>query len=282
MVEHLTPLSPPTATNDQDAAPDARLQPIPYRAVADRPLTPPRDGLLPALQSLLSVLVVSLFVTTFLLQPVRIPSSSMEPTLLVGDFLLLDKQFVLGSAEGLLPPAAIHQDDIIVFHDPVDNPSVQLVKRVIGLPGDRIHLRDGIVYRNGEALKESFAVHQAGAADLYRDNFPDLQTMDMRVDPAWWIALRRLAPHGELTVPHDDYFVMGDNRSNSADSRYWGFVPRTAIVGQPMLIYFSWRQPPDPGLSDLGPPAGPGGLPLYLARSPLSWARWERTFRVVR
>ena len=282
MVEHLTssPASAEMETgNAADAAgPEASVT----TSVPSHSHKAEQDGLLPALQSLLSVLIVSLFLTTFILQPVRIPSSSMEPTLLVGDFLLLDKQPVLGSAGGLLPPAAIHHDDVIVFHDPVDDPSVQLVKRVIGLPGDRIHLRDGVVYRNGVALEEPFAVHRAAGADVYRDDFPDLQTMDMRVDPAWWIALRRLAPGGELTIPADDYFVMGDNRNNSADSRYWGFVPRSAIVGRPLLIYFSWRQPTDAAAGDGAASARSGAWSLQPVHSALDCARWDRTFRVVR
>ena len=280
MVEHHPALEPETV-NHTPAIAIAR-GPAEAEPLRSRPITPERDGLLPALQSLLCVLVVSLFITTFTVQPVRIPSSSMEPTLLVGDFLLLDKQAVLGDGGGILPPAAIHHDDVIVFHDPVDDASVQLVKRVIGLPGDRIHLRNGVVYRNGVALDEPFAVHQSTGFDFYRDDFPDLQTMDMRVDPAWWIALRRLAPKGELTVPADDFFVMGDNRNNSADSRYWGFVPRSAIVGQPVLIYFSWRQPVDSDVAAQPRAFRPGALPLPSLRGPLSWARWDRTFRVIR
>src|ERR1700722_690048 len=97
-------------------------------------------GFLPALQSMLYVLIVALFVMTFTVQPIRIPSSSMEPTLLVGDFILMDKGTVEGNAGGLLPPVRIERGDVVVFHDPVDDPSVHLVKRVIGVPGDRIHL----------------------------------------------------------------------------------------------------------------------------------------------
>lgn len=220
-------------------------------------------GVLSSVQSLLYVLVVTLFVTTFTVQPIRIPSASMEPTLLVGDFLLMDKQ-VAGAAWGLLPPIGVQRGDVVVFHDPVDDPKVHLVKRVIGVPGDRIHLRDGVVYRNGEALREGYAVYRRAAADEFRDDFPDLQTMDARVNPNWWIKLRGLARDGEVTVPAESYFVMGDNRNDSEDSRYWGFVPGAAIVGRPLVIYFSWREP------------GEGsGVALGLGR-------WERVLRVVR
>jgi len=233
-------------------------------------------GLLPAVQSLLLVLTVSLFVMTFTVQPIRIPSASMEPTLLVGDFMLMDKQSVEGSADGLLPPVSINRGDVIVFHDPVDDPNVHLVKRVIGIPGDRIHLRDGVVYLNGTPLKESYAVYRQSAEDRYRDDFPDLQTMQTRVNPMWWIRLRNLVHDGDVTVPQASYFVMGDNRNDSEDSRYWGFVPRNAIVGKPLVIYFSWRQPgSEDGNSAMRRDPDSGSAAA-------SFARWNRTFRVVR
>ena len=237
-------------------------------------------GVLPAVQSLLTVLVASLFIMTFIAQPIRIPSSSMEPTLLVGDFMLMDKQMVEGNGHGLLPPVTVKHGDVVVFHDPVDDPNVHLVKRVIGVPGDKIHLRDGVVYRNGQPLKESYAVYRQSYAseDRYRDDFPDLQTMQTRVNPGWWIQMRTLVQNGEVTVPKDSYFVMGDNRNDSEDSRYWGFVPRNAIVGIPLLIYFSWRQPGSEGDGDRSP--------FHTDRdhttASTSFARWDRTFRVVR
>ncbi len=233
-------------------------------------------GLLPAVQSLLLVLTAALFVMTFTVQPIRIPSSSMEPTLLIGDFMLMDKQAVAGSAAGLLPPASVNRGDVVVFHDPVDDPNVHLVKRVIGIPGDKLHLRDGVVYLNGQPLKESYAVYRESAEDRYRDDFPDLQTMQTRVNPMWWIRLRNLVHDGDVTVPPASYFVMGDNRNDSKDSRYWGFVPRNAIVGKPLLIYFSWRQPGSDDGRGLFPPE------TNTASATTSFARWDRTFRVVR
>jgi len=234
------------------------------------------EGLLPAVQVLLYLLAVWLFAMTFVVQPIRIPSASMEPTLLVGDFLLMDKQ--TGDGGWLLPRATIRRGDVVVFHDPVDDPAVHLVKRVIGIPGDRIHLRDGVVYRNGQPLKEPYAVYREAAANRYRDDFPDLQTMQARVNPNWWIRLRGLVHDGEVTVPADSYFVMGDNRNDSEDSRYWGFVPKAAIVGRPVLIYFSWRQPgsDEDGDGRTLRRAGSG------ASGRMSFARWERTFQVVR
>jgi signal peptidase I len=249
------------------------------------PVHPPLPvGILPAIQSLLYVLVVALFLIAFTVQPIRIPSASMEPTLLVGDFLLLDKQAVADDHGALLPPARIEHEDVIVFHDPVDDPSIHLVKRVIGLPGDRLHLRNGIVYRNGEPLDEQYAVRRPAGRDVFRDNFPLLANVDAAVNPDWWIRLRSLVHGGEVTVPPESYFVMGDNRNNSEDSRYWGFVPRSAIVGKPVLIYFSWKQADDDAEA-----SGNEG-PIHVVDRPFrledfrlgDFARWERTFRVVR
>ena len=245
-------------------------------------------GVLPAVQSLLYMIVVALFLMTFTVQPIRIPSSSMEPTLLVGDFLLLDKQAVASDDWGIFPPAGIERGDVVVFHDPVDDPAIHLVKRVIGVPGDRLHLRDGIVYLNGRPLKESYAVHRPAPADTFRDDFPTLQSRDADVNTDWWIKLRGLVHGGELTVPIGSYFVMGDNRNDSEDSRYWGFVPRNAIVGKPVLIYFSWNQQrAEESLANLGGenPKGLGRNPIkpaVSAHSPIDFARWDRTFRVIR
>ena len=231
-------------------------------------------GVMQSVQSLLYVLVISLFAITFVVQPIRIPSGSMEPTLLVGDFLLMNKQAVAADARGpgrwLLPPVAIKHGDIVVFHDPVNDPSVHLVKRVIGVPGDRIHLQDGVVYRNDVALTEPYAVHRRAPEDNFRDNFPNMNEMDAEVNTNWWIRLRGMVRNGEITVPANSYFVMGDNRNNSEDSRYWGFVPRDAIVGKPFMVYFSFRQPGrDPG-------------PMVESRGQWDIVRWGRVFQVVR
>ena len=252
-------------------------------------------GVLPALQSLLYLLVVAMFLMTFTAQPIRIPSPSMEPTLLVGDFLLLDKQSVAGSAGGLLAPAAIRRGDVIVFHDPVGDPSIHLVKRVVALPGDRLHLRDGVLFLNGVRQDESYAVHHGTAEDPFRDDFPTLLSTDPGVDPAWWISLRSQIHDGELSVPEGHYFVMGDNRDNSEDSRYWGFVPAAAVVGKPLLIYFSWKQPitDSPGQRSaeedeqadnrrVTEEAGHSRSRFGLHAGDLDFARWDRTFRVVR
>jgi signal peptidase I len=216
------------------------LQPVPHRS------GPPRDGFLSAFKALLEIIVAAIFLTTFLLQPSRIPSGSMLPTLRVGDFLLLDKQAYArpSFAHLLLPPTRIHRGDLIVFHYPVD-PTLLLVKRVIGLPGDLLRLRDGHVLLNGQPLAEPYAFYSDARPNTFRDNFPSLREADPNVDPLWWIQMRRSTQSGDLTVPPNHFFVLGDNRNDSEDSRYWGFVPRDLIVGRPLLVYFTLRDPDD-------------------------------------
>jgi signal peptidase I len=247
-------------------------------------------GWLQPVQSLLGVIVIALFILTFTAQPFRIPSESMEPTLLVGDFLLVNKQVEAKGpsakpqgwlAHMLEPASGIGRGDLVVFHYPVD-PAKHLVKRVLGLPGDRLRLHEGRVYINGQALSEPYAIFRPSGPDSYRDDFPRMQTTDPEVEARWWIAMHSLVQHGELTVPPDSYFVLGDNRNESADSRYWGLVPRAAIVGKPFLIYFSMNgrdgtisqatHPVDGMVADRREGAAPGLT---------SFARWDRALRVI-
>jgi len=223
-------------------------------------LTAHHHSLLQAFQSLLFLLVIALFILTFVMQPFRIPSASMEPTLLVGDFLLVNKQISTRRFPALAPANLIHRGDLIVFHYPV-NPRKYLVKRIVGLPGDRIRLRDGRVLIDGRALSEPYAVYIPSAPDSFRDDFPQVDRADPAVDSRWWVQMHTLVHNGELTIPPDSYFVLGDNRNNSDDSRYWGLVPREAIVGKPFLVYFSMKEP--------------AGLLS-------NFARWERTLRILR
>jgi signal peptidase I len=198
------------------------------------------DAVGQVLASLARLTVLSLFAITFLVQPSQIPTSSMEPTMLVGDFVLVNKQSFAepGRWRWLLPYRDPKRDDIIVFHYPVD-PRELLVKRVIALPSDRIHLHHGQVVLNGAPVTEPFAVFSAAERSPYRDEFPTLQRADPAVEALWWIELRHRMRAGELPVPVGRYFAMGDNRNNSQDSRFWGFVPRAAVVGEPLLVYLS-------------------------------------------
>jgi signal peptidase I len=256
--------SGPELVEAKPAKPEAAMHPV---------------GTLPAVQSLIYIVIVALFLITFCVQPFRIPSESMEPTLLVGDFLLVDKQAVSGDrvdGDGAfwMPKGAIHRHDVIVFHDPVD-PAIHLVKRVIGMPGDRLHLREGTVYVNGKPLSEAYTIYRPSPRDDFRDNFPRMQSADPSIDAAWWARLRGLVDHGDVVVPAGNYFVMGDNRNDSEDSRYWGFVPRAAIVGKPLVIYFSLREKSrDEDDDDAPVDADKHGW--------MDFARWGRTLRVIR
>jgi signal peptidase I len=245
-----------------------------------------RNGILPALQSLLNLIVIAIFIITFCAQPFRIPSESMESTLLVGDFLLVNKQVASPNADGsagLLPSTLIHRGDIIVFHDPVDS-TLHLVKRVIGLPGDHLRLHGGHVFINGQPLSEPYAVYRPSPPDNFRDNFPRLESADPEIDSHWWIRMRSLIDNGDLIIPTGNYFVMGDNRNDSEDSRYWGFVPREAIVGEPLLIYFSLQQHDTDDSATLTQEAVADQRRQHSSKidSLVDFARWGRTFQIVR
>jgi len=197
-------------------------------------------GVLATFRSLLEFMVIALFALTFILQPFRIPSESMVPTLRVGDFLMVDKQSYEpeGALSWMLPPSSIHRGDLAVFHYPVD-PSMHLVKRVVAVPGDRVRLKHGRVWINGQPVREPYAFYSPAAVDDFRDNFPSLRQTDPSLDPNWWMRLRHSVVDGELTVPKGQLFVLGDNRNDSEDSRYWGFVPEGDVVGRPFVVYFS-------------------------------------------
>jgi signal peptidase I len=196
--------------------------------------------LIGSLQSLLGTVVIAVFVITFVVQAFQIPSESMMNTLLVGDYLLVNKLCYGGAGLGdhLMPYRRIARGDIVVFHYPVD-PQQHFVKRVIGVPGDRLRLLNKQVWINGKPLKESYVRFLEPPNNMYRDNFPRLDIPAVGLEGKWWLQMRKLVEDGQLIVPEGHYFVMGDNRDNSQDSRYWGFVPRENIIGRPLLIYWS-------------------------------------------
>jgi signal peptidase I len=230
------------------------------------------------IQWLSSTVVLAVFVITFLAQAFQIPSQSMEKTLLIGDYLLVDKVHYAegGIWNSLLPYSPIHRGDIIVFRYPVQ-PTQHFVKRVIGVPGDRLHLYRGNVFVNGKAIDDSaFAIHKSQQFDSYRDNFPAGNYISPEVNSRWWVEMHNVVHQGEIVVPPGKYFVMGDNRDESLDSRYWGFVPRENIIGRPFLIYWSVRRP-DTAASD-----GKLERLLYTLVHLPEDARWDRTFRLVR
>lgn len=194
-------------------------------------------------ESLLFTILIALFATTFVVQAFKIPSESMEPTLLVGDHVLVNK-FIFGGTgawyDKLLPYRAIRRGDIIVFKFPFDDHS-HYVKRVIGLPGDRVRIVNERVYVNDKPLNEPYVIHSPPAEDPFDVNFPPKYpyTYERVLRPEWAAIIADYIHDGELVVPPDHYFVMGDNRDDSSDSRYWGFVDRDAIMGTPILIYWS-------------------------------------------
>ena len=234
--------------------------------------------------SLLRTVVVALFLLTFVLQPFLIPSESMEHTLLVGDFLLVNKQIYAPAGtqaswlRSFLPYRDVARGDVVVFHFPQD-PHRFLVKRVVGLPGDHLRIEDGRVSVNGAILNEPYAAFEPAAPNPFRDNFPARIYTDPAVDPTWWEQLQSLTRNGELIVPAGEYFMLGDNRNHSYDSRSWGFVPRQAIVARPLVIYFSLSRPSSTDIQQAADDRL--GHDRELSAKLAGFARWKRIFRVV-
>ncbi len=203
-------------------------------------------------ESLVITVILALFGTTFIVQAFKIPTPSMEDNLLVGDHLLVNK-FAFGSRgsviDGVLPFKDIHRGDVIVFRYPKDL-TKHYVKRAIGLPGDHVKIVDKQVFVNGEPLTEPYKIHKrmAGSySDPFWDFFPPKPHPNVRYaggdeNPYWY---EQFAKDGEIIVPAGHYFAMGDNRDNSSDSRYWGFVPRDLIVGKALIIYWSYETDSD-------------------------------------
>jgi len=244
-------------------------------------------GLSHAIASLLQTVIVALFVLTFVMQPLLIPSESMERTLLVGDFLLFNKQVYGPSgnlSKWLLPYRPIQRGDIIVFHH---SKPPMLIKRVVALPGDRMRIVNGQVLVNGVALNQPYAVFEPAPPNEARGNFPAETYTDPEIDPEWWRQMQNLTHNGELTVPAGDYFVLGDNRNHSLDSRFWGFVPRDAIVARPLVIYFSLVRPSTTDVQQEVQASAQQasddklGHERELAQRFTGFARWRRIFRVV-
>ncbi|HLK32943.1 MAG TPA: signal peptidase I [Terriglobales bacterium] len=234
------------------------------------------------LASLAVVLVVGLFIITFIVQAFEIPSSSMEDTLLIGDHVFVNRigfspvSHYLGR---LLPYRDPKDGDIVVFLSPAE-PGLYVVKRVMGIPGDHIHLRDGIVYRNGKPLNEPYVIRN-GTYNPYRDNFPAVPASDANsVTPEWRLTMGAHIEGEDLVVPQDRYFVMGDNRDVSYDSRYWGFVPRQNIIGRPLFIYWSFEESPNQYLKRSA--ADRIGFIFHVIFHFFDQTRWGRMLHIVR
>jgi signal peptidase I len=243
-----------------------------------------------AAASICSVLVVGLFILTFLGQNFVIPSGSMEKTLLVGDHLVVDR-ITLAPPANWMPLVHYREPkrgDVIVFLKPVPDlvdgqpEYLFLVKRLVGVPGDHIHLRDGIVIINGVAQDQPHAqpTTPENHSD-FLDEFPSISpSPDRGATEAWSVDFTNHIENGDLVVPPGKYFMMGDNRHNSLDSRYWGFVPRENIVGRPLFNYWSFITPEDQyeqtGMGDNI--AWMGHVALHF----FTETRWARTLHLVR
>jgi len=271
---------------------------------AERAETP-----LEALSSLSTVVVVWLFLMGFVFQNMEIPSASMENTLLIGDHVVVDRST-------LAPPTKwapfvrnrpVQRGDVVVFYKPhSEAPDLILVKRAIAVPGDRVHLRKGVVYINGIAQSEPFAIQPRDDNYLsYRDDFPsdlaglrgqastNLETLRDCQDQqclnekawanrtiAWTDELPGFIQGEDLVVPPGNVFVMGDNRTDSLDGRFWGFVPQENIMGRPLFVYWSFKTPEDQedktGMGDRI------GFIFHVILHIFDGTRWSRELHVIR
>lgn len=220
-------------------------------------------------KSIVFALVVWLFLRTFLIEAFRIPSGSMENTLLIGDFLFVNK-LLYGAEVPLIHKRlpAIREprrDDVVVF-DSVEEEGLKVVKRLVGMPGDTLAMEGGALIRNGVTVDEPWARHTRpteSADAFYRAKMRDWQTSYLvGRDTAGYHP--DLQDWGPIVVPAGHFFMMGDNRDDSYDGRYWGFLPRENVRGRPLIIYFSF----DP--SDWRP------MPFFTA------IRWNRIFSLPR
>lgn len=207
-------------------------------------------------ESIVITAVIALFATTFVLQAFKIPTGSMETNLLIGDHLLVNK-FVYGIHDGavarILPYKELKRGDVIVFKYP-NNPDIAYVKRLIGLPREKLEMIGRTVYINGQALKEDYA-HYIDQGSIYER-------------------------YGPFDIPEGSYFAMGDNRDNSQDSRFWGFVPRDNIIGKALTVYWSYETPRDEylqtGITDKLRQFADVFLNFFTK------TRWKRTLKIIR
>jgi signal peptidase I len=224
-------------------------------------------------------ILMLLFGTTTLLQAFVVPTGSMENTVLIGDHLIVDKLSYAPPgpvSKYLLPYTEVKRGDIIVFRYPLQL-RANYVKRAVGIPGDRIKLVNQVLYVNGKAMNEPYKVNLPEQSSQYLMNFPQYPP-DVPIYPRGREMLEKYVVNGELVVPEGHYFAMGDNRDNSADSRFWGLVPRENIVGKPTIIFWSYDAPTE-RLAD-------GNLNLDhifdLALNFFKKTRWDRTFMIMR
>ena len=179
-----------------------------------------------------------------------------------------------GISKYLLPYTEVKRGDIIVFRYPIDITQT-FVKRAIGVPGDRIRIINKEVYLNGVKVDEPYTYHKTDYIDSYRDNFPG--EPNVHVEQGAYDMLTQHVVNGEVVVPPNSYFALGDNRDSSLDSRFWGFVPRENIIGKPLIVYWSYNAPTE----DLNDSSISGRHLLDLSRNMFTKTRWERTFMLI-
>jgi signal peptidase I len=240
-------------------SPIERDEPAPFR----------KSTLREYFESIVIAVILALFIRTFVVQAFKIPTGSMENNLLIGDHLLVNK-FVFGPTESvlerkLLPVGSVHRGDVIVFKYP-EEPERDFIKRVIGLPGETLEMREKKMYINGSPLDEPY-VH-----------FLEPPSGDPSMHEVTAFDLRER--YGPVTVPADEYFVMGDNRDNSQDSRYWGFLPRDYIKGKALIIYWSYEAGRE-DYQDAGAAATARGLASVFIHF-FTRTRWDRMLHQIR
>src|SRR5438270_2805899 len=217
-------------------------------------------------EALLIAIIFVNFARIFVFQAFKIPTGSMEDNLKVGDHIIVNK-FIYGPVPQpwlkVFPLRDIERGDIIVFRYPLQ-PETDYVKRVIGLPGDTLMVRDKIIYINGRKLDEPYTIHEDPVVYPAQQALPE--------------PYRSRDQYGPYTVPEEHYFAMGDNRDRSSDSRFWGTVPRSMIKGRPFMVYWSYK----------GTPSPPDNSPKERAKELLgvvahffTMTRWDRTFFIV-
>jgi signal peptidase I len=195
-------------------------------------------------RSFIIAVVLFLFVRAFFVEAFKIPTGSMEKTLLVGDFLLVNK-LVYGAEiplTGKRLPAIEHpaRGDVIVFQYPVD-PTKNFVKRLVGIPGDTLSMKDGQLIRNNVPVVESYVTHSDPGADGSEEEFSWQNGYLVKTAEGGFVDHPSRNNWGPIVVPEKKYFVLGDNRDNSLDSRFWGFVPDSLIRGRPIFVYYSYQ-----------------------------------------
>ena len=250
----------------EDSKPDVRVEEL---IVFDTAPAPRRKGQLREwAESLAFTIIFVVVFTSYIAQATQVPTESMKPTILVGDHFFLDKIAFPANYPSFLrpylPQRSVNRGDIVAFKSPVDG-NIPFVKRVIGISGDTVMLKDKNLYINGNKLEEPYKIHVDST--VYEE------------DPWTPEELKVRDNYGPVTVPPDNYFVMGDNRDNSNDSRYWGFITRNEIIGKPLFIYWSYVSDPYvPGAMSIREwLAGYGSIAIHF----FSRTRWFRIGTII-